>query len=114
VEPFLQEAVAIGVQEVLEEEDEAEEARNKENSADEVGHFVGRSFSHKIQDKDEDHLEDGEQEPGLPEGAKKGVLLVEGGDADLADPGNPGDQIGFEPAEEELGQDEDMQATVWA
>jgi hypothetical protein len=40
--------------------------------------------------------------------------LVEGGDADLTDPGDPGDQIGFEPAEEELEQDEDMQATVWA
>jgi hypothetical protein len=76
-EPFPQETVAIGVQEVLEEEDE--EAGNEENGADEVGHFFGRSFSHKIQDKDEDHLEDGEEELGQDEDMQAAVWAKHGG-----------------------------------
>jgi hypothetical protein len=41
-------------------------------------------------------------------------LLIKEGDAHLADPGDPGDQEGLQPAEEELGQDEGDEATVGA
>jgi hypothetical protein len=41
VEPFFQESMAIGVEEVLEEEDEAEQAGNQQDGADEVGGFFG-------------------------------------------------------------------------
>jgi hypothetical protein len=48
MKPFLQQAVAIGVQEVLEEKDKAEEAGNEQDGTDKVGHLFCRSFTHDI------------------------------------------------------------------
>jgi hypothetical protein len=48
MEPFFQQAVAIGVHKVLESEDEAKAAGGEEDGADEVGHFFGGALSHDV------------------------------------------------------------------
>ena len=104
VESFLEQTVAICVHEVLEGEEEANYTGDEENSADEVGDFFGGVFSHHVKGKDEGQLEKGKDGVSQPENAKPVVLVVGGGNPDLADGGDLGDQISLVPAKEKLGE----------
>jgi hypothetical protein len=113
VEPFLQQAMTIGVHEVLEGEDEPKSACDEEDGTNEVGYLLRGAFSQDVQDSDHGELEEGQDGIGEPKDAEPVVLMIGGGDPDLADRGDLGDQVGFVPAKEELGQCEDREATAW-
>jgi|SRR5580692_4648602 hypothetical protein len=112
VESFLQQAMTIGVHEVLEGEDEAKSAGDEENCTDDVCHLFRRAFTHDIEGKDERELEEGQDGKGQPKDAEPVVLMIGGGDPDLANRGDLGDQIRFVPAEEDLGEEERQEATA--
>jgi len=83
-------------------EGESKTAGDEEDGADEVGHLLRRAFSQDVQDSDHGQLEEGQDGIGQPKDAEPVVLMIGGGDPDLADRGDLGDQIRFVPAEEEL------------
>ena len=105
--------MTIRVHEVLEGEDETETACDKEDGADEVGHLPGGAVTHDVEGKDERELEAGQDGIGQPEDAEPVILMIGGGDPDLADRGDLGDQIGFVPAKQKLGKSEHEEATAW-
>jgi hypothetical protein len=98
---------------ILEGENEAEAAGNEQDGADEVGHFFCGTVGHDVQREDEGQLEKCQDGVGQPENPKPVILMIAGGDSDLSDGGNFGDQIGLIPAQEKLRQHEDKQATIW-
>lgn len=100
--------------EVLEGEDEAKCAGGEEDGADEVGHFFRGAFSNDIEGAYDRQLKEGQDRVRQPEDAKPVVLMVGGGDADLADRRDSGDQISLVPAKKELGQGEGEEATAGA
>lgn len=112
VESFFQQAMTIGMHEVLEGEDEAKSAGDEEKSTNEVCHLLRRAFAHNVERKDEAKLEEGQDGIGQPKDAEPVVLMIGGGDPDLADRGDLGDQIRFVPAEEELREEEHQEATA--
>jgi hypothetical protein len=85
VESFLQQAMTVGVHEVLKGEDESKTAGDEEDGADEVGHLFRRAFSQDVQDSDHGQLEEGQDGIGQPKDAEPVILMVGGGDPDLAD-----------------------------
>jgi hypothetical protein len=112
VESFFQQAMTIGVHEVLEGENEAKSAGDEENSTNKVCHLLRRAFTHDVERKDDSELEEGQDGIGQPKDAEPVVLMIGGGDPDLADRGDLGDQIRFVPAEEDLGKYEGEEATA--
>jgi hypothetical protein len=98
VESFLQQAMTIGVHEILEGEDEAQSACDQKDGADEVGNLLCGAFSHAVERKDEGELKEGQDGKGQPKNAEPVVFMVGSGDPDLADRGDLGDQIRFVPA----------------
>src|SRR5580658_4778954 len=106
--------MAIGIHEVLKGEDEAQTARGEKDGADKVGHFFCGAFSHEIKGKDKGELGNGKDGVCKPEDAEPVVLMVGGGDPDLADGGDLGDKMRLVPAKEELGQGEYQDAAVRA
>ena len=98
VESFLQQAMTIGVHKILEGEDEAQAAGDQEDGADEVGDLLRGAFPNDIECKDEGELEERQDSIGQPKNAEPVVFMVGSGDPDLADRGDPGDQIRFVPA----------------
>ena len=98
VESFLQQAMTIGVHEILEGEDEAQAAGGQEDGADEVGDLLRGAFLYNVERKDEGELEEGQDGIGQPKNAEPVVFMVGSGDPDLADCGDLGDQIRFIPA----------------
>ena len=91
VEPFLQQAMAIGVHEVLEGEDESKSAGDQEDGTNEVGYLLRGAFSQDVQDSNHGELEEGQDGIGQPKDAEPVVLMIGRGDADLADRGDLGD-----------------------
>jgi hypothetical protein len=85
VESFFQQAMTIGVHEVLKGEGESKTAGDEEDGADEVGHLLRRAFSQDVQDSDHGQLEEGQDGIGQPKDAEPVILMVGGGDPDLAD-----------------------------
>jgi hypothetical protein len=113
VEPFFQQAMTIGVHEILEGEDETKSAGDEEDGTNEVGYLLRGAFPKDVQDGDHGELEEGQDGIGQPKDAEPMVLMIGGGDPDLADRGDLRDQIGFIPAKEELGKGEHEEATAW-
>jgi hypothetical protein len=114
MESLLEQAVAIGMHKILEGEDEAKASGDEKDSADEVCRSLRGAASHHIEGGDEGQLEKGEDSEGQPEDTKPVIFMIGGGDPDLADRGDLGDQIGLVPAEQELCEDEDKEATIGA